>query len=86
MRIQLPGEFLKRPRAFLFLLYSLGVLGVGSFVYLPLNNDPPILDVVPMAMLTGAIPPAVVLVSVINSWALIVVVPVYIFEHDPGGR
>jgi hypothetical protein len=40
---------------------------------------------VPMAILTGAIEPAVV-VSVMNSWALIVVVPVYIFEHDPGGR
>ncbi len=86
MRIQLPGEFLKRPRAFLFLLYSLGVLGVGSSVYLPLNNDPPFLDTVPMAMLTGAIPPAVVLVSAINSLALIQFFREYIFEHALRGQ
>ena len=54
----------------MFLLYSLGVLGVGSFVYLPVNSDPPNLDVLPMAMLTGAIEPAVV-VSATNSLALI---------------
>ena len=67
MRIQLPGEFLKRPLTFLFLLYSRGVLGVGSVVYLPDNNDPPFLDTVPMAIETGAIEPAVVVVSVMNS-------------------
>ncbi len=67
MRIQLPGEFLKRPLTFLFLLYARGVLGVGSVVYLPVNNDPPFLEVVPMAIETGAIEPAVVVVSVMNS-------------------
>jgi len=36
----------------------LGVLGVGSLVYLPLNSDPPILVCVPMAILTGATLPA----------------------------
>ena len=60
------------------------MLGVGSVVYLPVNNDPPFLDTVPMAIETGAIEPAVV-VSVMNSLALIIV-PVYIFAHDPGGQ
>lgn len=62
MRIQLPGEFLKRPRAFLFLLYSLGVFGVGSdpVMYLPVNRLPPDLDCMPRGMATGAIAPATV--------------------------
>ena len=70
-----------------FLLYSLGVFGVGSepVIYLPANNDPPFLDTVPMGMLTVATLPAVV-VSVINSLALIVVVPVYIFAHALGDQ
>jgi hypothetical protein len=62
MHIQLLIEFLNCPRAFLFLLYSLGVLGVGSdpVVYLPVSKEPPDLDVMPMGMLTGAMPPAAV--------------------------
>ncbi len=60
------------------------MLGVGSVVYLPVNNDPPFLDTVPIGMLTVATLPAVV-VSVMNSLALIIV-PVYIFAHDPGGQ
>jgi hypothetical protein len=49
------------------------VFGVGSelITYLPVNKDPPFLDTVPMGMLTGAIEPAVVPVSVMNSLALI---------------
>ena len=62
MRIQLPGEFLKRPRACLFLLYSLGVLGVGSelVIYLPVNIEPPDLDCMLKLVDTGAIDPALV--------------------------
>jgi hypothetical protein len=41
---------------------------------------------VPMAILTGAIPPAVVPVSVINSWALIVFFREYISERGQIGR
>jgi hypothetical protein len=41
---------------------------------------------VPMAMLTGAIPPAVVLVSAINSLALIQFFREYIFEHALRGQ
>ena len=46
----------------MFLLYSLGVFGVGSesVVYLPDNKEPPDLDSVPMGILTGAMPPAAV--------------------------
>jgi hypothetical protein len=61
MHIQLLIEFLNCPRAFLFLLYSLGVLGVGSdpVVYLPVSKEPPDLDSMPMGIATGAMPPAV---------------------------
>jgi hypothetical protein len=38
----------------------LGVLGVGSVVYLPLNIEPPDLDCMPNAWLTGAIDPELV--------------------------
>ena len=54
------------------------MLGVGSVVYLPESRLPPILDVVPMAIETGAIDPDVVVVSVMNSWALIYRSGVYI--------
>lgn len=49
------------------------MFGVGSelVTYLPVNKDPPFLDTVPMGMETGAIPPAVVPVSAMNSRALI---------------
>jgi hypothetical protein len=62
MHIQLLIEFLICPRAFLFLLYSLGVLGVGSdpVVYLPVSKEPPDLDNMPMGMLTSAMPPEAV--------------------------
>ena len=59
MHIQLLIEFLNCPRALLFLLYSLGVLGVGSdpVTYLPVSKEPPDLDNIPMGWLTGAMPP-----------------------------
>lgn len=43
----------------MFLLYSFGVLGVGSesVMYLPESNEPPDLVCMPKAMLTGAILP-----------------------------
>ena len=61
MRIQLLIEFLNCPRArFRFLLYSLGVFGVGSelVTYLPVSMLPPDLDIMPMGIETGATPPA----------------------------
>ena len=59
MHIQLLIEFLNCPRAFLFLLYSLGVLGVGSdpVTYLPDSMEPPDLDTMPRADSTGAMLP-----------------------------
>jgi len=59
MRIQLPGEFLNCLRALVFLLYSFGVLGVGSesVMYLPESNEPPDLVCNPTAILTGAMLP-----------------------------
>jgi hypothetical protein len=44
----------------LFLLYSLGVFGVGSapVTYLPVSKEPPDLDVTPKDVSVGAMPPA----------------------------
>ena len=60
MRIVWPVVFLDHQRALFFLLYSLGVLGVGSVVYLPLNRFPPFLVIMPMEVAMGAMLPAVV--------------------------
>jgi hypothetical protein len=81
--------FLKRPLTFLFLLYSFGVFGVGSesVTYLPVNNDPLFLDIVPMGLTATAMLPAVLapalappLAVSIISRALIVAFLVYIYE------
>jgi len=58
MRIVWLVVFLDHQRALFFLLYSLGVLGVGSVVYLPLNRFPPFLVIMPMGAATVATLPA----------------------------
>jgi len=60
MRIVLPVVFLNHQRARFFLLYSFGVLGVGSVVYLPDSKLPPFLDIMPMGCTATATDPAVV--------------------------
>jgi hypothetical protein len=60
MHIVWPVVFLDHQRARFFLLYSFGVLGVGSVVYLPLNRFPPFLVTMPIGVAAGAMLPAVV--------------------------
>ena len=87
MRIQLLIEFLNCPRAFLFLLYSLGVFGVGSelVTYLPDSMDPPFLDVMPKGIATGATLPlqlAPALAFSIISCIFILRIPMLKFAHS----